>query len=101
MMQSGMMQRILAFTEGGKMDHAEMAKTEWFRKQVDPACFRHYDRPRQFEAIIRLGMAIALMTVLALVGHAQEHHERILQNFDMELANLREGADPNFCAEEN
>lgn len=99
-MQSGMMQRILAFTESGKMDHAEIAKTEWFRKQIDSGCFRHYDRPRQFEAIIRLGNAIAMMTVMALVGHTKEHHARILQNFEMELTVLREGADPHFCPEE-
>ena len=100
MMQSGMMQRVIAFSESGKMDHAEIAKTEWFRKQVDPGCFRHYDRPRQFESIIRLGNAVAMMTLMALVGHAKEHHARILQNFEMELAVLREGADPHFSREE-
>ena len=100
MMQSGMMQRILAFTESGKMDHAECMKNEWFRKQIEPDCFRHYDRPGQFAAIIRLGNAIAMMTVMALVGHAEEDHARILRNFDTELAVLREGADPHFRAEE-
>lgn len=94
------MQRVIAFSESGKMDHAEIAKTEWFRKQVDPGCFRHVDRPGQFSAIIRLGMAIAMMTLMALIGHAKEHHERILQNFEMEIAVLREGADPQFRAEE-
>ncbi len=100
MTQSGMMQRVIAFSESGKMDHAEIAKTEWFRKQVDPGCFRHVDRPGQFAAIIRLGMAIAMMTLMALIGHAKEHHERILRNFEMEIAVLREGADPQFRTEE-
>lgn len=100
MTQSGMMQRILAFTESGKMDHAECIKNEWFRKQIDPACFRHSDRPGQFAGIIRLGNAIAMMTVMALVGHAEEDHARVLRNFETELAILREGADPHFRVEE-
>ena len=100
MTQSGMMQRILAFTESGKMDHAECIKNEWFRKQIDPACFRHSDRPGQFAGIIRLGNAIAMMTVMALVGHVEEDHARVLRIFETELAILREGADPHFCPKE-
>lgn len=99
-MQSGMMQRILAFTESEQMDHAECMKNEWFRKQIDPGCFRHYDRPRQFEAIIRLGNAIAMMTVMSLIGHAEEDHERVFRDFETEIAILREGADPHFRVEE-
>lgn len=97
MRQSGMMQRVLAFSESGKIDHAECAKNEWFRKQIDPNCFRHGDRPGYFAGTIRLGNAIGMMTAMALVAHAPEEHAGLLQNFETGLAILREGADPHFC----
>lgn len=100
MRQSGMMQRVLAFSESGKIDHAECAKNEWFRKQIDPNCFRHGDRPGYFAGTIRLGNAIGMMTAMALVAHAPEEHAGLLQNFETGLAILREGADPHFCPKE-
>ena len=100
MRQSGMMQRVLAFSESGKIDHAECAKNEWFRKQIDPKCFRHGDRPGYFAGTIRLGNAIGMMTAMALVAHAPEEHAGLLQNFETGLAILREGADPHFCPKE-
>lgn len=100
MRQSGMMQRVLAFSESGKIDHAECAKNEWFRKQIDPNCFRHGDRPGYFSGTIRLGNAIGMMTAMALVAHAPEEHAGLLQNFETGLAILREGADPHFCPKE-
>ncbi len=100
MRQSGMMQRVLAFSGSGKIDHAECAKNEWFRKQIDPNCFRHGDRSGYFAGTIRLGNAIGMMTAMALVAHAPEEHAGLLQNFETGLAILREGADPHFCPKE-
>ena len=94
--QSGMMQRVLAYSESDDRDQLKQANLEWFQNEIDARCFRQSARKNQFVNIIQLGNAIGMMAILELVGHPEARHEEILQNFESKLAILREGADPHF-----
>lgn len=99
--QGGMIQRMLAYSESDEQDQNEQENMEWLQKEVDPGCFRQGHQKDQFVNIVQLSNAIAMMAVLALIGHSEARHAQILQGFEKKLAIIREGADPHFHASED
>lgn len=98
--QSGMLQRVFAFNESSAQDQDEQEKMAWLQKEVNPDCFRQSTYGNQFADTVQLGNAIAMMAILALIGHSEARHAQILQSFERKLALFREGADPLFHAAE-
>ncbi|HCS67952.1 MAG TPA: hypothetical protein DIW34_07215 [Oribacterium sp.] len=94
--QSGMMQRVFAYSESSERDQLNQQNMEWMQKEIDSSCFRRSTCASQFANTLQLGNAIAMMAILALIGHSEAKHAEILQSFETKLAILREGADPHF-----
>ncbi len=94
MTQQGMMHRMMEFAESEGIDSLKEQKFEWLCSRVCKDCIKGGEDAETFIAVIRLGFTVAMMTLMALIGHRSMAREQILRNFEISLEVLRAGADP-------
>lgn len=94
MTQHGMTERVMEFAECEGIDRLKQKKYEWLCAQIDPHCIKDSADAEKLTGTIRLGFAVAMMTLMALISHTKVAQEQILRSFDTSLEILRTGADP-------